>query len=181
MDYELKASRVIFTGRVFKLRQDSLRYPDGRQVKLDIVEHDGAVVMLPVDSEDNIWFIRQYRHAAGREMLELPAGMLEADELPLQAAEREIREETGMSAGEFTHLGGFFLAPGYSTEYLHIYLARQLEPGPLAPDDDEVITVERIPVVEAYRMAEGGEITDAKSLASLMLARPRLLGAGSVA
>lgn len=178
MDYELTDSRVIFTGRVFKLRQDTVQYPNGRQVQLDIVEHNGAVVMLPVDSEDNIWFIRQYRHAAGREMLELPAGMLETDELPLQAAEREIREETGMSSGELTHLGGFFLAPGYSTEYLHIFLARQLEPGPLEPDDDEVITVERIPVVEAYRMAEHGEISDAKSLASLMLARPWLLGVG---
>jgi ADP-ribose pyrophosphatase len=128
-----------------------------------------------VDEEGMIWFIRQYRHAAGRELLELPAGMVEADEPLQEAAEREIREEIGMRAGEIIPLGGFFLAPGYSTEYLHIFLARQLEPAPLQPDDDEWITVERIPIAEAYRLAESGDLEDAKSLAALTLARSRLL------
>ena len=149
MKYDLISSQTIFTGRVFNLRQDQLRLPNGRQVKMDIVEHAGAVTMLPVDEEGMIWFIRQYRHAAGRELLELPAGMVEADEPLQEAAEREIREEIGMRAGEIIPLGGFFLAPGYSTEYLHIFLARQLEPAPLQPDDDEWITVERIPIAEA--------------------------------
>ena len=177
MQFELTASQTIFNGRVFNLRQDQLRLQNGRQVTMDIIEHSGAVTMLPVDGEGMIWFIRQYRHAAGREMLELPAGMVEPGE-PLQdAAAREIREEIGMRAGELIHLGGIFLAPGYSTEYLHIYLARQLEPAPLQPDEDEWITVERIPIAEAYRMAESGALMDAKSMAALMLARPWLLTA----
>lgn len=177
MDFELIGSQKVFTGRVFNVRQDQLRLQNGRQVTLDIVEHAGAVTMLPVDEEGMIWFIRQYRHAAGREMLELPAGMVEKDEPLMDAAGREIREEIGMRAGELIYLGGFFLAPGYSTEYLHIYLARQLEPAPLQPDDDEWIHVERISIAEAYRLAESGGLVDAKSLAALMLARPWLGGA----
>ncbi len=178
MKYELIASETIFEGRVFNVRKDQLQMPNGRQVTMDIVEHAPAVTMLPVDAEGMIWFIRQYRHAAGREMLELPAGMVEADELLLDAAGREIREEIGMRAGDLIHLGAIFLAPGYSTEYLHIYLARQLTPAPLQPDDDELITVERVPIAEAYRLAEAGEIVDAKSMAALVLARPWLLSAG---
>ena len=177
MQFELIASQTIFNGRVFNLRKDQLRLPNGKQVTMDVVEHAAAVTMLPVDKEGQIWFIRQYRHAAGQELLELPAGMVEADEPFLDAAAREIREEIGMRAGELIHLGGIFLAPGYSTEYLHIYLARQLEPAPLQPDDDEWITVEQIPIAEAYRLAESGILMDAKSIAALTLARPWLMAA----
>lgn len=176
MNYELIASQTIFNGRVFNVRQDQLRLQNDRQVILDIVEHAGAVTMLPVDEEGMIWFIRQYRHAAGQEMLELPAGMVEHDEPLVEAAGREIREEIGMRAAELIHLGGFFLAPGYSTEYLHVYLARHLQPAPLQPDEDEWIHVEKIPVKEAYRLAESGELLDAKTIAALVLARPWLQG-----
>jgi ADP-ribose pyrophosphatase len=178
MHYELIESQTIFNGRVFNVRKDQLRLPNGKQVTMDIVEHAAAVTMLPVDNEGKIWVIRQYRHAADQELLELPAGMVEADEPLLDAAAREIREEIGMRAGELIHLGGIFLAPGYSTEYLHIYLARQLEPAPLQPDDDEWITVERIPIAEAYRLAESGALLDAKSIAALTIARPWLVAAG---
>ena len=176
MNIKRIASQTVFKGRVFNVRQDQLRLQNGRQVIVDVVEHAAAVAMLPVDEDGMVWFIRQYRHAAGREMMELPAGMVEEGEVLIEAAGREIREEIGMRAGELIHLGGIYLAPGYSTEYLHIYLARQLEPAPLQPDEDEWIHIEKIPIPEAYRLAESGAVVDAKSLAALMLARPWLRG-----
>lgn len=176
MNYELIASQTIFKGRVFNVRQDQLRLHNDRQVILDIVEHAGAVTMLPVDDEGMIWFIRQYRHAAGQEILELPAGMVEQDEPLVEAAGRELREEIGMRADELIHLGDFFLAPGYSTEYLHVYLARRLQPAPLQPDEDEWIHIEKISINEAYQLAESGALVDAKTIAALMLARSWLRG-----
>jgi ADP-ribose pyrophosphatase len=175
MDLKTIRSKTIFQGRVFDLRQDELRLLDGKTVSLDIISHRGAVAIIPIDEQGQIWFIRQYRHAAGQVLLELPAGAMEEDEAPEFSAHREIREEIGMAARELKELGGFFLAPGYSTEFLHIYLARDLYAAPLAPDEEEMIEIEKIPVAEAYRMAESGKIIDAKTLASLMLARLFLL------
>ncbi len=174
MDYEQIDSETVFRGRVFEVRQDRVRLPDGRIMKLDIVAHPVAVVIVPVDAEGNIWFIRQYRHAAGSVLLELPAGVAEANEPPEFSAGRETREEIGMSAGQLKKIGEFYIAPGYTTEYLYIYLATDLTPAPLPPDDDEFITVERIPIPRAYQLAEQGEIYDAKTLAALLLARPAL-------
>ena len=119
-------------------------------------------------------FVRQYRHAAGLDLLELPAGTLDEGEEPLECAKREIREETGMAAGKMELLGGFYLAPGYSTEYMHVYLATGLSHDPLEADADEFLTVERIPMAEALQMFERGEIQDAKSLAAVLLARKYL-------
>lgn len=178
MDYEQLGSETIFRGRVFNVRQDSVRLPNGREMKLDIVDHPVAVVIVPVDAEGNLWFIHQYRHAAGSVMLELPAGVAEADEPPEIGAGRETQEEIGMAAGELLKIGEFFIAPGYTTEYLYIYLATRLAPAPLPPDEDEFITIERIPIREAYALAESGKMNDAKTLAALLLARPHLLPQG---
>jgi ADP-ribose pyrophosphatase len=174
MTFKLLKSEVIYKARNFILRNDFLQTPDGREVKYDVVEHHGSVIIIPVDEHGNIYFITQYRHATGVEMLELPAGTLEADEDPLHCAEREIREETGMAAGEIRKLGGFFLAPGYSTEYMHVYLAKDLKHDPLEMDDDEFLENKIIPIKKAYAMAERGEIQDSKTLAALMLAKPFL-------
>ena len=149
--------------------------PDGRVLSLDIIEHGGAVTMLPVDDQGQIWFIRQYRHAAGKNLLELPAGATEVGEAPLASAHREIREEIGMGAKELQKLGGFYLAPGYSTEYLTIYLARGLFEAPLEQDEDEMIEIEKVSIARAYELAERGQIEDAKTLAALLLARPFLI------
>jgi ADP-ribose pyrophosphatase len=175
MDLKTVRSKTIFRGKVFDLRQDELRLPNGKTVALDIISHRGAVTIIPIDEQGQIWFIRQYRHAAGSVLLELPAGSMEENEAPEISAHREIREEIGMAARELTELGGFFLAPGYSTEFLHIYLARDLYDAPLDPDEEEMIEIEKIPVAQAYRLAEGGQISDAKTLASLLLARSHLL------
>ena len=174
MAFELVKSEIVYPGRAFTIRRDTMRLPDGREARLDIVEHIGSVVILPLDENGNILFVRQYRHAAGQELLELPAGTLDEDEEPVACAHREIREETGMAAGRLESLGGFYLAPGYSTEYMHVYLATALQFAPLEADADEFLSVERVPVTEALAMCERGEIPDAKSLAAFLLARKHL-------
>ncbi len=173
--FELIQSTAVFRGRVFDVRRDEVRLPDGRSTQLDIVEHSGAVVLVPVDRAGQIWLVRQYRYAAGEFILELPAGTLDDQESPDACARREIREEIGLAAGQLFHLGQFYLAPGYSTELMHVYLATELTPDPLSADDDEFLAVESMPVAELYERAERGQIHDAKTLAALLLARPKLL------
>lgn len=172
--FELIKSEVILQGRAFKIRHDLLRTPDGRKTQFDIVEHGGSVIILPMDAEGGLIFVRQYRHAAGTMLLELPAGTRSGEEPYDVCAAREIREETGFAADNLLKVGEFFLAPGYSTEFMVVFLATGLKADPLPADDDEFIEIERIPVNQAYRMAERGDIPDAKSLAALLTARPAL-------
>lgn len=172
--FELLKTETLLQGRAFKIRRDTLKTPDGRETKFDIVEHGGSVVIVPVDADGNILFVRQYRHAAGMDMLELPAGTRDGDEPFEDCAAREIREETGMEAGKLIHVGSFYLAPGYSTEYMGVFLAADLKHNPLEADDDEFLSVEKLSVKEALRMAEKGEMPDAKSLAALLMARSYL-------
>jgi len=174
MPFELLKSEVLMKGRAFAIRRDHLKTPDGRETKFEIIEHGGSVVIIPVDENGNILFVRQYRHATGQDLLELPAGTLDDNEKPEVCAAREIREETGMAAGVLTKLGEFYLAPGYSTEFMVVFLATNLSHNPLDADDDEFLSVESIPVTEAIAMAERGAIPDAKSLAALFLARSSL-------
>lgn len=174
MPFELINSEPLLQGRTFNLRRDTLKTPDGRETKLEIIEHGGSVVLLPVDPENNLLFVRQYRHAVGGDLLELPAGTREKDEPYEECAAREIREETGMEAGKLQKVGEFYLAPGYSTEFMAVFLATGLKENPLQADEDEFLNVEKIPLKKAVEMAERGEIPDAKSLAALLLARPYL-------
>lgn len=175
MKFELIDSEPLFKGRAFSIRRDHLRTPDGHTTKFDIVEHHGSVVLLPIDDDGNLLFVRQYRHAAADDLLELPAGTLDGpDEAPLHCAEREVREETGMAAGELVELGKFFLAPGYSTELMTVFLATELRFDPLDPDADEFLQVEKVPLAEALSLAESGKMPDAKTLAALLMARPHL-------
>ena len=176
MQFKLLKSEIVYPGHAFTIRIDTLRLPDGREARYDIVEHVGSVVVLPVDTDGNLLFVRQYRHAAGLDLLELPAGTLSANENPEACARREIREETGMAAGKMEHLGGFFLAPGYSTEYMDVYLATDLRHDPLEADADEFLAVERLSLVEAVELCNQGKIPDAKTLAAFSLARPYLKG-----
>jgi ADP-ribose pyrophosphatase len=171
MKFELLRSEIIFQGRAFDIRRDHLKTPSGRTAKYDIIEHHGSVVLVPIDTSGNVHFVRQYRHATGGDLLELPAGTLEPGEEPLECARREIREEIGMAASNLREIGSFFLVPGYSTEYMHVFLATGLREDPLPPDADEYLEVERIPFIKALEMARKGEIPDAKSLAALLLAQ----------
>ena len=167
-------TETLYRGRALALRLDDVEYAPGRSTRLEIVEHAEAVVVLPLDEDQNIWFVRQYRHAAGRELLELPAGILPAGESPVDGARRELQEETGMTAAALDHLLSFWLAPGYSTEYMHVFQATQLSPAPLAQDEDEVLTVEKVPLDQALALAlAGGQACDAKTSLALLAAARR--------
>lgn len=172
MPFELIRSEMLMQGRAFKIRRDYLKTPDGRETKFEIIEHGGSVILVPMDADGNLLFVRQYRHAAGVDLLELPAGTRDGDEPFEECAAREIREETGMEAGNLRKVGEFYLAPGYSTEFMVVYIATDLKYNPLEADDDEFLSVEKIPIREAIQRAERGEIPDAKSLAALLLAKP---------
>ena len=174
MPFELLRTETLLKGRAFSIRRDTLKTPDERETKFDIIEHGGSVIIVPVDADDNLLFVRQYRHAAGMDLLELPAGTLEEGEDPAVCAAREMREETGFAADRIEKIGDFFLAPGYSTEFMHVYLARDLRHDPLAADADEFLSLEKIPLAEALQMAESGGMPDAKSLAALLLASSHL-------
>lgn len=174
MPFELLKSETLLKGRAFTIRRDTLKTPDGRETKFDIVEHGGSVIIIPLDSEGNLLFVRQYRHAASMDLLELPAGTRDGNEPYEDCAAREIREETGMEAGTLQNVGSFYLAPGYSTEYMGVFLATDLKHNPLEADDDEFLSIEKITVKEAFAIAERGEMPDSKSLAALLLARPYL-------
>lgn len=174
MPFELIKSETLLQGRAFKIRRDTLKTPDGRETKLEIVEHSGSVVLLPIDQERNLLFVRQYRHAVGGDLLELPAGTRDGEEPFEECAAREIREETGLEAGHLQKLGEFYLVPGYSTELMAVFLATDLKENPLDADEDEFLQVEKIPLKQAIEMAERGVIQDAKSLAALLLARSHL-------
>ena len=171
MRFETLNSEDQYQGRAFSVRRDAVRLPNGKTTKLDVVVHSGAVTILPVDENGDIWFVRQYRHPAGLEILELPAGTLEDGEDPVACAHREIQEEIGMRATNLEKIGQFFLAPGYSTEFMHVYLATDLSPSSLPADEDEFLNVEKYAVDRAFEMVQNGEIQDAKTLATFFLAR----------
>jgi len=168
------SSEIGYRGRVFDVRHDVLQTADGKQVVYDTVVHNGAVTMVAIDTDGQIQLVRQYRHSAGRRLLELPAGTLNDGESPEACARRELREEVGLAPGSLTRLAEFFLAPGYSTERMWIYLARDLRPEKLAGDEDEHIEVERMPLLGCIAAIHSGEIEDAKTIAGLYLAQEYL-------
>lgn len=164
-----------YQGHAFDVAKVHVRLPDGRERDYDLVEHGDSVTILPLGEEGNIYFVNQHRIGAGEELLELPAGVLNDSETPLECAKREIREEIGMAAKHFQKLGGFFLAPGYTDEYMTVFLATGLYDSPLDPDDDEFLDVKSLPVAEVYRQAVSGGFNDGKTLAALLLAQPHVL------
>ena len=141
MVFETIQSEVSFQGRVFGVRRDQERLPSGQLADLDVVTHNGAVALVPFDENGNIWFVRQYRYPAQHFLLELPAGTLKEGEDPEACGLRELREEIGMSADHLQKIGTFFLAPGYSTEYTHLYLATKLYLDPLPGDIDKFMDI----------------------------------------
>ena len=171
MGFTVTDSRPIFDGRAFKVRVDSVRAPDGKVRPIEVVVHAGAVTLVPVAEDGRLVFVRQYRHPSLKHLLELPAGTLGAGEDPAECARRECREEIGMAPAALERLGGFFLAPGYSTEYTHIFLARGLTPAPLPADEDEDLRVENLTLAQIDALIRSGELQDGKTLAGLYLYR----------
>ncbi len=171
----LQTERV-YDGKLVGLRVDTVELPSGREAIREIVEHGDVVAMVPVDSEDNVLLVRQYRKAAEKLLLEIPAGLVEPSETPLECARRELEEETGFAAESWELLGGFYTSPGFCTEYIHVYLATHLSPSRADPDDDEIIELVRVPLIKAAELVASGEVCDAKSIAGLHMAlcRPRV-------
>lgn len=176
MAYPCLGTETVFSGKAFSVRRDQIRHPSGRTSIVEVVEHPGAIALVPIDQDGSILFVRQYRHPTGRMLLEIPAGTLSHGEEPELCARRECREEIGMSPGRLTHLGGVFLAPGYSTEFIHFYLAEDLRPDPLTPDIDEDLRIERLTWEEVEGLMADKVLPDAKSIAGLTLARLHLRG-----
>ncbi len=168
------ATERIFKGRILGFRVDTVRLYDGKTSTREIVEHRGAVVIVPIDAQGRVLLVTQYRKAIEQEMLELPAGGLNLGEAHADAALRELREEVGVGAGKLEYLGGFYAAPGYCEEFLHLYLATDLHPAPLDQDEDENVVVQPHTMAEALAMIEDGTIRDAKSVAGLLRVARRL-------
>lgn len=168
-DERVVHSEPIYDGRVVHLRVDTIER-GGVTFEREIIQHSGAVAMIPFDEYGNVILVRQHRAAADRELLELPAGGLEPGESRLDCARRELQEEIGYRPGTLIELGGYYVAASYTTEYITIYVARDLTPSRLPGDAGEDITVERMPFEQALALAVANEIEDSKTLIGLMWA-----------
>ncbi len=174
-NFELIQSETIYQGHVFSVEQRLVHLPDSHQKTYDLVRHNNSVTLVPVNGSEELYFVRQYRIGAGQSLLELPAGVLESGEAPNAGANREMREEIGMAAGNLHKIGEFYLAPGYSSEFMHVFLATGLYSSPLEADPDEFLDVVTIPIKKAYELVTSGSLMDCKTIAALLLARPYLI------
>ncbi len=167
----------IYQGRVVNLNVHDVRLPDGKTGKRELIQHPGAVAIVALDADDHVLLIRQFRLGAGQVMIELPAGTLEPGEQDdlTAAATRELQEETGYRARQMVRIGGWFVAPGYSTEYIHLFLGQGLEAAPATGDEDEFIEQFRVPFEQALAMIDRGEIFNTTAICGLIkAARHRL-------
>ena len=166
--------REIHRGKVFRLDQERVTLPNGFTTTLEVIRHPGASAMVGILEDGRVTLIRQYRHAVGRVIWEIPAGTLSPGEDPEECARRELREETGYEGERFDKLGEMVPVPGYSDETIHIFLATGLRSAAQKLDEDEVLQVERLPFDRALEMIRTNEIVDAKTIVGLTLARARL-------
>ncbi len=161
-------SERVYSGRLFNVDLDTIEMHNGVMALRETLQHPGAVAMVPVDEDGNLLLVTQYRHSAGRLLLELPAGTLEKGEEPIAAVARELQEEIGYAPGRVTGLGGFYVAPGYTSEYIHLFVCDELSVSILAGDEDEDIEVHTLTPAEALAAIEEGRICDAKSVVGIL-------------
>ncbi|MBV8577313.1 MAG: NUDIX hydrolase [Acetobacteraceae bacterium] len=171
------ASSRVFSGRVFDVRIDRLRYDDGSEHRIDVVQHGPSFTILATPSPDSVVMVRQYRRPAEAMLWELPAGRAEAGEEPLAGAARELREETGYRAGRMRALASLYTTPGFCDELMHFFHADQLELGAQALDEDERIEVRTFPLDAAWRLVAEGAIADCKTVLGLLWAQADFPGA----
>ncbi len=176
MKFNILNRETVYQGRAFNVQKVHMQLPNSKRRHYDLVAHADSVSILPIDPQGNILFVSQYRLGADQDLLELPAGLIDDGEDPLTAAQREIREETGYACKNMRLLGDFYLAAGYSSEHMFVFLAPELEASYLEPDTDEFITLKKIPFKDAINLVRGGEIKDAKTMAAFLLALPYLTG-----
>lgn len=165
---KLTSSKRIYGGKVINLRVDTVVLPNGKPAQREIVEHRGAVAMVPLTGSENVILVRQWRTPAQEALLEIPAGTLEIGEDPGPAAHRELTEEINRNAGRMTKLFESYMAPGYTTELIRYYLAQDLTDAPGQADDDEFLDIEEVSLSAAVSKIESGEIRDAKSICGLL-------------
>lgn len=173
----LLATREIYRGRVVRLNVETVELPNGHRAELEILHHPGGAAVVAVDAARRVCLLRQFRHAAGGYVWELPAGKLEPAEPPAETARRELIEEGGVSAANWRGLGHYISSPGVFTERIHLYLATDLTPARSAPEAAEVFEVHWIPLAEAVGRVHSGDITDGKTCLGLLKAA-HLLGSG---
>ena len=166
---ETLSSKVVYSGRVVRLRVDDIILPDGRQTSREVVEHSDCVAVIPLDTDGNVLLVRQFRKPVEKDLLEIPAGCIDPGEEPVATVRREMREETGYLPRKIERLGGFYASPGYCIEYLHLYLATDLVPDRLQAEDTDSIELVRVPLSQIAGLIASGDICDAKSIAGLLL------------
>ena len=178
MNYEEKtvSRKQIYQGNIINVELLTVTLPDGREATRDVVLHPGASVVLPLSESGELYMVRQFRKPLEKVSLELPAGKLDHGEEPQVCAERELKEETGLTAENISHLISIHTTPGFSNEVLHLYVATGLAEGDSCADEDEFITSEKLPVGELVDMVLKGEITDAKSIIGILLAEKIVRG-----
>ncbi len=160
-------ARWLYRGKMISLKLETFQI-EGKQKSFEIIEHPGAVVIVPIAPDGRILLVQQWRRAVGEITIELPAGGLEEGEDPLACAQRELREETGFAAKKMSPFGAFYSAPGFSNEFLHMFLATDLYTAPLPPDDGEMIDLLTVSVEEAKRWILENKIRDAKTIAGIL-------------
>ncbi len=164
-------SKIVHQGKLLTLRVDTVRLVSGRETGREVVVHPGAIALVPLLDDGRVVLVRQWRHAVGQMLLEVPAGTREPNEPPERTAARELTEETGYIADRIIALGAFFTAPGFCTEKIYAYLAVGLHAGPATPEDDEGITLEHLALADAPAAIARGDLYDAKSIAALFMAQ----------
>ena len=169
MHYEsTTCSREVFRGKVFRVTEDQVLLENNKEATREIVHHNGGVCVAALDEQDRLLLVRQFRYAFGQELLELPAGKREAGEDPALCGRRELEEETGFQAGRFELLSIMYPTVGYCNEIIHIYLAQDLIPSHQHLDEDEFLSVERLPLEQALQMVLQNEIPDAKTQLAIL-------------
>ncbi|MEM6281600.1 MAG: NUDIX hydrolase [Chloroflexota bacterium] len=174
MNEKILQSTQIFKGRIVDLSVHDVELPDGTQAKREMIKHPGAVAIVALDANNNVLLIRQFRLGADKVLVELPAGTLEPGEPAVTCAVRELREETGYRPGILDRVGGWYVAPGYTTEYIHLFIAADLTHDPIAGDADEFIEPFRVPFEQALAMVRNGEIENSTAVAGLLRAAAHL-------
>ncbi len=169
---ETVSTKIIYQGRIITVRLDQVLLENGHRASRELVEHPGAVAILALTDDDEVFFVRQYRKAVGKELLEIPAGTLEQGEAPAACAARELAEETGMVPGTLRLLAAYYSSPGFASEKVYIYQAGELEERRVAAPEDEILEAVRMPFKQARKLALQGEIEDGKTLLALLLAKP---------
>lgn len=166
----LLESREVFAGRLVRVTVDTVALPNGEPARREVVHHVGAVAAVAMDDDGMVHLVRQWRHAADRALLEIPAGTLGPDEPPDDCVRRELAEEIGQVPDRLELLTSMFVAPGYDNEVIHIYLARGLRAETRPADEDETVQVAAMSLREALAACRDGRICDGKSIAGLFLA-----------